>query len=184
MHSGELPARTILVTPANAPGSEGLGAVITPENVPTSVTHTGNDAQPITLPTVTTLPGFDSDLIVVPPLETGDKSIYVMHSGLRDVPETTARHELNAFTLPGGKTVSQFEKELAILASGERVAKVKEMADKVTSANEMEKDNKLTKLNNRDVYFRNTDGNLYPLDTQHGRFEIADAKKRQTSWRG
>ncbi len=82
--TGELPARTILVTPANAPGSEGLGALITPENGPKSVTHTGNNAQPITLPKVTTLPGFDGDLIVVPPLETGDKSIYVMLSGKKE----------------------------------------------------------------------------------------------------
>ncbi len=31
----------------------------------------------------------------------------------------------------------------------------------------------LTKLNNRDVY-RGADGNLYALDTQHGRFEVVD----------
>jgi hypothetical protein len=76
----ELPARTILVTPTNAPGTEGLGAVITLDHRPETITHTGNNAQPVSLPTVTTLPGFDSDLIVVPPLETGDKPIYVMLS--------------------------------------------------------------------------------------------------------
>lgn len=37
------------------------------------------------------------------------------------------------------------------------------------------KDNKLTKLNNRDVY-RGADGNLYALDTQHGRFEVVSSK--------
>lgn len=39
----------------------------------------------------------------------------------------------------------------------------------------MVKDNKLTKLNNRDVY-RGADGNLYALDTQHGRFETVSPK--------
>lgn len=39
----------------------------------------------------------------------------------------------------------------------------------------MVKDNRLTKLNNRDVY-RGVDGNLYALDTQHGRFEAVSLK--------
>ncbi|XBS68899.1 S-type pyocin domain-containing protein [Acerihabitans sp. KWT182] len=80
----ELPGRTILVTPANTPGSEGLGSLVTPEKGPKPVTHTGNNAQPVTLPTVTALPGFDGDLIVVPPLESGDKPIYVMLSGKKE----------------------------------------------------------------------------------------------------
>jgi filamentous hemagglutinin len=41
----------------------------------------------------------------------------------------------------------------------------------------MVKDNKLTELNNRDVY-RGMDGNLSALDTQHGRFEMVTSKGR------
>ncbi|MCC8460263.1 colicin E3/pyocin S6 family cytotoxin [Photorhabdus aegyptia] len=37
------------------------------------------------------------------------------------------------------------------------------------------KDNRLTKLNNRDVY-KGKDGYLYALDTQHGRFEQVHPK--------
>ena len=40
----------------------------------------------------------------------------------------------------------------------------------------MVKDNLLTKMNGgRDVY-RGQDGNLYALDTQHGRFEVVSPK--------
>lgn len=40
----------------------------------------------------------------------------------------------------------------------------------------MVKDNQLTKKNGgRDVY-RGQDGNLYALDTQHGRFEVVSPK--------
>ncbi|UVJ46610.1 colicin E3/pyocin S6 family cytotoxin [Pseudomonas sp. LS1212] len=39
----------------------------------------------------------------------------------------------------------------------------------------MVKDNKLSKLNGRDVY-KGKDGNLYALDTQHGRFEVVSSK--------
>ncbi|MEN5018916.1 hypothetical protein ABEH87_21610, partial [Erwinia sp. Eh17-17] len=70
-----------------------------------------------------------------------------------------------------GITVGEFESSLFKLPPGERVAIVKQTAPSVASAHEMIKDNKLTKMNNRDVY-RGTDGNLYALDTQHGRFEV------------
>ncbi|EKN4199863.1 VENN motif pre-toxin domain-containing protein [Yersinia ruckeri] len=74
-----------------------------------------------------------------------------------------------------GTTVGDFEKNLAFLSPRERVAMVKETAPQVAAANGMVKDNKLTKLNNRDVY-RGLDGNLYALDTQHGRFEVVSSK--------
>jgi filamentous hemagglutinin len=74
-----------------------------------------------------------------------------------------------------GTTVGDFEKNLAFLSPRERVAMVKETALQVVAANGMVKDNKLTKLNNRDVY-RGLDGNLYALDTQHGRFEAVTSK--------
>ncbi|OWF69242.1 adhesin [Yersinia frederiksenii] len=81
--------------------------------------------------------------------------------------------DIGAIVIPGGKTVGQFEKGISGLPPGERVAQIKETAVKVVLENGMVKDNKLTKLNNRDVY-RGADGNLYALDTQHGRFEVVD----------
>ena len=74
-----------------------------------------------------------------------------------------------------GITVGAFEASLPRLPAGERVAIVKETVNKVVVEQGMVKDNKLTKLNNRDVY-RGTDGNLYALDTQHGRFEVVSPK--------
>ncbi|NDL65906.1 S-type pyocin domain-containing protein [Acerihabitans arboris] len=79
-----LPARTLFVTPAKAPGTEGLGALLTPSEVPEAFNNTGGQAQPAQLPTVTTYPGLSetdfNDIIIVPPLESGDKPIYVMLS--------------------------------------------------------------------------------------------------------
>nr|EKU2858921.1 hemagglutinin repeat-containing protein [Enterobacter roggenkampii] len=74
-----------------------------------------------------------------------------------------------------GSTVGAFEANLSRLPPGERVAIVKETVNKVIVEQGMVKDNKLTKLNNRDVY-RGVDGNLYALDTQHGRFEAVSPK--------
>lgn len=74
-----------------------------------------------------------------------------------------------------GSTVGAFEASLSKLPPGERVAIVKETVNKVVAEQGMVKDNKLTKLNNRDVY-RGADGNLYALDTQHGRFEAVSPK--------
>ncbi|NWK86711.1 hemagglutinin repeat-containing protein [Raoultella terrigena] len=74
-----------------------------------------------------------------------------------------------------GNTVGAFEASLSRLPPGERVALVKETVNKVVVEQGMVKDNKLTKLNNRDVY-RGADGNLYALDTQHGRFEVVSSK--------
>ncbi|EBS4549246.1 hypothetical protein DQK32_25845 [Salmonella enterica subsp. enterica serovar Newport] len=74
-----------------------------------------------------------------------------------------------------GNTVGAFEASLSKLPPGERVAIVKETVNKVIVEQGMVKDNRLTKLNNRDVY-RGVDGNLYALDTQHGRFEVVSPK--------
>ncbi|MGA7509971.1 MAG: VENN motif pre-toxin domain-containing protein, partial [Erwinia billingiae] len=70
-----------------------------------------------------------------------------------------------------GATVGDFEASLFKLPPGERVAIIKQTAAKVVAEHGLIKDSKLTKMNNRDVY-RGTDGNLYALDTQHGRFEV------------
>jgi len=77
--------------------------------------------------------------------------------------------------LPNGKSVEDFEKELAFLPMGERVALTKKMASLVVESQQWVKDRKLTKLNGRDVY-DGKDGYLYALDTQHGRFERVNAK--------
>lgn len=63
-----------------------------------------------------------------------------------------------------GRTVGAFEASLSKLPPGERVAIVKDTVNKVVVEQGMVKDNRLTKLNNRDVY-RGMDGNLYALDT-------------------
>ncbi|SUB09006.1 Possible hemagglutinin (DUF638) [Pantoea agglomerans] len=75
-----------------------------------------------------------------------------------------------------GQAVGAFEKSLANLPPGERVAIIKQAAPKVAAENGMVKDSQLTKKNGgRDVY-RGQDGNLYALDTQHGRFEVVSPK--------
>ena len=83
-----LPARTILINPVRAPGVDGPGIVITPNEGPQTILNTGGQNQPANLPTFNPYPGLDeqsfNDLIVVPPLESGDKSIYVMLSGKKE----------------------------------------------------------------------------------------------------
>jgi filamentous hemagglutinin len=83
--------------------------------------------------------------------------------------------QANTTKLPNGQQVNHYEASLVGLPPGERVAQVKQMASSVAQSNGWVKDNKLTKMNNRDVY-RGSDGNLYALDTQHGRFELVNAK--------
>jgi filamentous hemagglutinin len=69
----------------------------------------------------------------------------------------------------------QFEKDLVRLPPGERVAVVKQNASSIAQANGWEKDSRLSKLNDRDVY-KSADGTLYSLDTQHGRWEKVNPK--------
>jgi filamentous hemagglutinin len=88
---------------------------------------------------------------------------------------TGVASERGAVSLPNGLSIAQFEKGLAILPAGERVAQIKDMASKVAFTNNLVKSNKLSKLNNRDVY-EGHDGNLYALDTQHGIFEVINPK--------
>jgi len=81
-----------------------------------------------------------------------------------------------AIKIATGQAVGAFEKSLANLHPGERVAIVKQAAPKLAAEYGMVKDNLLTKMNGgRDVY-RGQDGNLYALDTQHGRFEVVSPK--------
>jgi Cytotoxic len=69
----------------------------------------------------------------------------------------------------------QFESTIYRLPAGERVALVKQEAKGVAEANGLVKDSKLSQLNGRDVY-KDSNGNLYALDTQHGRWETATSK--------
>ncbi|WP_155520453.1 colicin E3/pyocin S6 family cytotoxin [Pseudomonas amygdali] len=52
---------------------------------------------------------------------------------------------------------------------------LKETANNFSAACGFTNDGKLSKLNGRDVY-KGQDGNLYALDTQHGRFEVVSSK--------
>lgn len=68
-----------------------------------------------------------------------------------------------------------FEKSLVNLPPGERVAQVKQTAQAVAADNGWKKDSQLSRINGRDVY-RAEDGNLYAVDSQHGRFEKVNGK--------
>lgn len=68
-----------------------------------------------------------------------------------------------------GQTAKQFERSLVRLPPGERVAQIKSMASSVAAESGLTKNNRLSKLNGRDVYSA-ADGGLYALDTQYGRF--------------
>jgi len=70
----------------------------------------------------------------------------------------------------------EYEKSLVGISAGERVAKVKTMTQAVAASRGWPKDNKLSTLNNRDVY-RGDDGYLYSVDTLHGRFEKIHPKR-------
>ncbi|MCZ2498764.1 filamentous hemagglutinin N-terminal domain-containing protein [Xylophilus sp. Kf1] len=61
------------------------------------------------------------------------------------------------------------------LSAGERVALIKQESKQVAGANGWVKDNRLTRINDRDVY-SSPDGNLYALDTQHASWEVLNSK--------
>ena len=77
--------------------------------------------------------------------------------------------------LPGGTTVKDFKASLVKLPPGERVAKIKSMAEQVASSRSWTRAKNIERLNpKRTIY---TDGtNFYSLDTQHGRFEKLNKK--------
>ncbi len=74
----------------------------------------------------------------------------------------------NGFDLP--VRASSFEESLYKLPPGERVAVIKQAAIEAASYHGLQKDSRLSRMNNRDVYI-SPDGAVYSLDTQHGRFE-------------
>jgi filamentous hemagglutinin len=79
------------------------------------------------------------------------------------------------YSLPWGQSAADFEKGLVGLPAGERVAIVKSRGKELANAIGWKKDNRLTRMNDRDVY-RGGDGFLYALDTQHGRLEQVNGK--------
>ncbi|WP_252177530.1 hypothetical protein [Endozoicomonas sp. 4G] len=74
--------------------------------------------------------------------------------------------------IPGA---SEFEASLFRMSSGERVAHIKVTLKVVAQNYGWVKDNKISKMNDRDVY-KGNDGFLYSIDSQHGRFEKNDPK--------
>jgi len=69
----------------------------------------------------------------------------------------------------------QFEKDIAKLPPGERVALVKQEVKELALERNWVKDSRLSRMNDRDVY-RTPDGDLYSIDTQHGRLEKINPK--------
>ena len=77
-----------------------------------------------------------------------------------------------------GESVADFEKRISKLSPSERVAAVKERAMQVAKENGLIKDSKLSRINQRDIYKNPVTGEYYSLDTQHGRFEYINKKRR------
>jgi RHS repeat-associated protein len=73
------------------------------------------------------------------------------------------------------ETAAQFEARISGMSPGERIAAVRGKMDKVAPRNGWEKNDKLSKINNRPVY-TDINGNNYSVDTQHGRFEKSNSK--------
>lgn len=71
--------------------------------------------------------------------------------------------------------VADFEASLTYLPPGERVALVRDKVSTIAVEKGWKKDNKLSKINNRLVY-RTPDGEVFSLDSQHGRLEKINPK--------
>jgi len=74
------------------------------------------------------------------------------------------------------ETTAGFEKRISKLPPNERVAAVKEKAKEVAKDNGLVKDSNASKKTGRDVYKDPQTGDLYSVDTQHGRFEHLNKK--------
>lgn len=81
------------------------------------------------------------------------------------------------FEIKGTVTIAKdFEKSLVKLPPAERVATVRSKAQEVAKSAGLVKDSKLSKINGRTVYKDPKTGDLYSVDTQHGRFEKTNSK--------
>ncbi|MDA2323988.1 S-layer homology domain-containing protein [Bacillus albus] len=76
----------------------------------------------------------------------------------------------------GSFDVAAFDKKIAKMNINEKAAEIKIASKGIAKQNGWEKNNKLSKLNKRDVYVDSKTKNLYAVDTQHGRFEVLNKK--------
>ncbi|WP_185145242.1 RHS repeat-associated core domain-containing protein [Apibacter muscae] len=84
--------------------------------------------------------------------------------------------EVDLFGLNAKPEVAKdFEARIAKMSPSERVIAVNGKVSKVAKKNGWEKDSKLSRTNNRNVY-KDADGNLFAADTQHGRIEYTDKR--------
>lgn len=87
---GELPSRTILVSPDKTPGYKGLPPLVTPQQGKTTPGNTGNQSPVVAKPIIESFPMADDldfrDIILVFPADTGMKSLYIMLQSGRDLP--------------------------------------------------------------------------------------------------
>lgn len=87
-----LPSRTILISPANAPGAEGPTILTGPVPLPEVVTHTGGAVQVPDSPVATTYPKPEEvirDTIIVFPADSGLKPVYAVFN--KPYGETSAK---------------------------------------------------------------------------------------------
>ncbi|MBC3214779.1 S-type pyocin domain-containing protein [Serratia fonticola] len=87
---GELPSRTILVSPDKTPGYKGLPPLVTPQQGKATPGNTGNQSPVVAKPIIESFPMADDldfrDIILVFPAETGMGSLYIMLQSGRDLP--------------------------------------------------------------------------------------------------
>lgn len=68
-------------------------------------------------------------------------------------------------------STKEFNEAISKIDTSERVATVKQEARAVADNNGLSKNNKLSRINNRDVYSDPKTKDLYAVDSQHGTFE-------------
>jgi hypothetical protein len=92
----DVPARTILVSPADAPGASGPTILTGPVPLPEIITHTGGAVQPVQSISTTEYPCPDDvvirDIILVFPAGSGLKPVYVMLNSPRSKPGVVSGH--------------------------------------------------------------------------------------------
>jgi hypothetical protein len=98
-----------------------------------------------------------------------------------DAVKTAAADARAAGYAPGSKAAQslagaeKFEKDIAKLPPGERVAVIKQEVREFAVENNWTRDSRLSRMNDRDVYCA-PDGSLYSVDTQHGAWEKINPK--------
>jgi hypothetical protein len=75
-----------------------------------------------------------------------------------------------------GDWIRNFERNIAHMSSNERVANVRTQAREVAENAGLVRDNRISRINRRDVYRDPSTGNLFSVDTQHSRFEMTTSK--------